>query len=150
MTRVLRNRMGNILRYRFSPPAQTVHQEDFEYMCTDFVDTVRKSFVNNGYGDDKGTRGGNFLVGYKGKLYNIQSDHQVGESVADYDAIGCGQDFCLGSLYATEKSNLNPFDRVKLALDSATNFSGGVRPPYVILAQPGNKIQKKTKNARKK
>ena len=145
-------RMGNILRFRFSPPAQTVHQEDFQYMTTDFVDALRKCFSQNGYGDKEATFGGNFLVGYKGNLYNIQGDHQVGMSAAPYDAVGCGEPFSKGCFFATEGSNLKPAERVKLALEAATNFSGGVRPPYIILYQPGlkKKSVKKSKKAKAK
>src|SRR5271166_2425691 len=57
-------RMGQLLRYKFSPPAQTVHQNDMEYMVTSFIDACRQCFSANGYGDEKATVGGTFLVGY--------------------------------------------------------------------------------------
>jgi hypothetical protein len=141
-------RMLNILRFKFSPPAQTVHQEDFQYMTTDFVDELRKCFSQNGFGDKDATQCGNFLVGYKGVLYNIMGDYQVGMSAAAYDAAGCGAVYSKGCFFATEGSNLKPAERVKLALEAATNFSGGVRPPYVIMFQAGSK-KKIVKKSRK-
>src|SRR6202041_1573395 len=66
-------RMGNILRYKLDPPQQTVSQNDMQYMVVSFIDDIRKCFADNGFSD-----GGNFLVGYKGALYNIEKDFQVG------------------------------------------------------------------------
>lgn len=124
-------RMGQLLRYKFSPPAQTVHQDDMEYMVTSFVDACRSCFSQNGFGDKDATWGGKFLVGYKGFLYTIDSDYQVGKLHIAFDALGCGADIALGALYATE--NLDPEKRITLALQAASTFSAGVAPPFTIL-----------------
>lgn len=134
-------RMGQLLRYKFAPPAQTVHQTDMEYMVTSFIDAVRQCFAGNGFGDKDASVGGNFLVGYKGKLYNIESDHQVGIPKLAYDAVGCGTDLALGALYATE--GLTPEQRINAALSAASTFSAGVAPPFTILKLEGE--GKKTK-----
>lgn len=134
-------RMGQLLRYKFSPPAQTVHQGDMEYMVTSFIDAVRQCFAGNGFGDKDASVGGNFLVGYKGKLYNIEADHQVGVPTLSYDAVGCGTDLALGALYATE--GLSPEQRINAALSAASTFSAGVAPPFTILKLEGE--DKKTK-----
>jgi len=122
-------RMGQLLRWKFSPPPQTVHQDDYEYMCTTFIDSVRECFARNGFGSEH--TGGNFLVGYKSKLYNVQADYQVGIPSAPFDTAGCGADLALGALYATE--GMNPEDRVKIALSAAAAFSAGVSAPFNIL-----------------
>src|SRR5277367_6187487 len=70
-------RMGQLLRYKFSPPDQTVNQGDMEYMVTSFIDSARRCFANNGFGDKEATRGGTFLVGFNSKLYTIEGDFQV-------------------------------------------------------------------------
>jgi ATP-dependent protease HslVU (ClpYQ) peptidase subunit len=144
-------RMGQLLRYKLSPPAQTVHQGDMEYMVTSFIDACRQCFAGNGFGDKDATVGGNFLVGYKGKLYNIESDYQVGIPQTTYDAVGCGSDLALGAMYATE--GLNPEQRINAALSAASNFSAGVAPPFTILKLEGEhkkpKPRKKTKRAAK-
>ena len=128
-------RMGQLLRYKFDPPKQTVHQTDMEYMVTDFVDGLRRCFSNNGFGDKDATVGGTFLVGYKGVLYTIQSDYQVGVPSDPYDAVGCGADLALGSLYSTAKMKLKPEDRVVMALEAASTFSAGVAPPFLLIKQ---------------
>lgn len=141
-------RMGQLLRYKFAPPAQTVHQDDMEYMVTSFIDACRQCFSGNGFGDKEATHGGNFLVGYKGKLYNIEGDHQVGLPKAPFDAVGCGSDLALGAMYATE--GLNPEERIRLALSAASCFSAGVSPPFTILKLEGEGKKPKPKPKAKK
>lgn len=124
-------RMGQLLRYKFDPPLQTVSQNDMQYMVTNFIDAVRQCFANNGFGDKDATIGGNFLVGYKGKLYNIESDFQVGLPAETFDAVGCGSDLALGALYASKDKK--PEDRIRLSLEAAAKFSAGVQGPFMLV-----------------
>jgi ATP-dependent protease HslVU (ClpYQ) peptidase subunit len=140
-------RMGQLLRYKFDPPAQTVNQGDMEYMVTSFIDAVRQCFAANGFGDKDATRGGTFLAGYKGKLYNIDSDFQVGIPSDNFDAVGCGAELALGAMFATE--NMKPEDRITTALGAASYFSGGVAPPFRIIHTVSAKPPAKKKSAKK-
>lgn len=127
-------RMIQLLQFSFTPP-KIKSKELFEYMCTDFITEVRKCFADGGYlqkyndGDEKG---GSFLVGINGRLFNIQDDFQVAESVLNFDAIGCGYGYALGSLFSTKSIGLNEKKRLKIALKTATKFSTGVEPPFVF------------------
>ena len=141
-------RMGQLLRYKFAPPAQTVHQNDMEYMVTSFIDACRQCFAGNGFGDKDATIGGNFLVGYKGKLYNIEGDYQVGVPKASFDAVGCGSDLALGAMYATE--GMPPEKRIHAALAAASTFSAGVAPPFTILKLESEVKKPKPKKRPKK
>lgn len=123
-------RMLQLLRYKFVPPAHPEGVDDMRYMVTDFIDSVRKCFTENGFGS--ASSGGNFLVGYNGKLYNIDGDYQVGIPALNYDAVGCGENFALGSFHATSK-NKNAMQRVEMALEAASEFSAGVCAPFVLL-----------------
>lgn len=136
-------RMGQLLRYKFDPPQQTVNQNDMQYMVTSFIDAVRRCFANNGFGDKDATVGGNFLVGYKGKLYNIESDFQVGIPAGDFDAVGCGADLALGALYASKGKK--PEQRVQAALEAASTFSAGVAPPFLFIKRTKPTAVKKSK-----
>ncbi|CAB4196908.1 Ntn_hydrolase domain containing protein [uncultured Caudovirales phage] len=122
-------RMGQLLRYKFDPPKQSVKTDDMKYMVTDFIDAVRKCFTDNGFGS--ASTGGLFLVGYNKKLYRVDSDFQVGKLVLPYAAIGCGDHYALGSMFSS--SNKKPEDKVKFALQTASTFSAGVAPPFKIL-----------------
>lgn len=127
-------RMIQLLQYSFIPP-KINNKNIHKYMCTDFIDEVRKCFSEGGFlqryqdGDEKG---GSFLVGYKDRLFKIDSDFQVGENKMEYDSIGSGSDFALGSLFTS--SNLEPKKRVIMALKSAEYLSMGVLSPFTILS----------------
>jgi len=128
-------RMGQLLRYAFDPPEHSSKKDDMEYLVVDVIDGVRELFKEHGYlGKESGRdEGGTFLMGYKGKLYVIDDDFQVGRTTDGFMAVGCGQDLALGALHATEKLGLDPHTRITLALDAACRFSAGVQGPYTFL-----------------
>lgn len=137
-------RMGQLLRFSLEIPRQII-KNDYHYLCTDFVDAVRNCLKTGGFAttiteeaggkqnSQQGEQGGTFLIGYRGKLYNIQSDYQVGIPTISFDACGCGEDYALGNLLATKGSTLSPRKRILKALTAATYFSAGVSPPFSIL-----------------
>jgi 20S proteasome alpha/beta subunit len=150
-------RMSDLLRYKLDPPKQTVHRDDRAYLVTDFVDSLRKCFSANGFGDKEATVGGTFLLGYKGTLYSVQKDYQIGIPSTQYDAVGCGADLALGSLHSTAKLNLKPEQRITMALEAASTFSAGVSPPFLVMKQeykdpeaPKKKSQPATSKKNKK
>lgn len=110
----------------------------YEYMCTSFVTAIRKCFKKGGFlqkfadGDEKG---GLFLVGYKGRLFKIGSDFQVAETLEGFDSCGCAEDYAIGSLITTRDLNkeMTVKERVYKALEVASERSGGVSPPFIIL-----------------
>lgn len=126
-------RMIQLLRFSLKPP-KIKNKEIYEYMCTDFINAVRKCFKKGGYlqketkGDDKG---GIFLVGYKNRLFRISQDFQVGESLRGYDAIGCGENYALGAIFTIKNHNIDARDKVLKALECASYFSGGVCEPFI-------------------
>jgi len=131
-------RMGQILRYHFSIPTIKVGQDIDSYLHTTFVDALIDSLSDNHYASEKDNvvRGGNFLFGYKGKLYEIQGNFQISQTTEKFDAVGCGDDLAKGALYATEKlvgDGLDPESKIKIGLGAACKFSAGVAPPYKIL-----------------
>lgn len=113
-----------------------------EYLVTKFVPNVIDLFEKGGYSrNNSGEKsGGHFLIGYKNKLYKIESDYQVGESFDNYEATGCGEYFALGSLHATENTDISPEGRIRLALQAASKFSTGVAPPYYIVNTNNDKV----------
>lgn len=128
-------RMGQILHYQFTPPEHPDKMGVDRYMNTLFVDEVRKCLDDHGYGNGR-DKGGTFIVGYRGKLFVLDGDFQVGMPHKNYTAVGCGHALCKGALHAIESSDLTdtmkPKDRIKLALQAAEEFSGGVRAPFLI------------------
>jgi hypothetical protein len=125
-------RMGQILRYKLVIPPYYPEVDIWKYMVEDFIDAVRKCFKESGYMKTKDAveEGGTFLVGFRGTLFEVEDDLQVGVIVAPYNACGCGRSYALGSL-ATSKGS--PEDRIQKALEVAEEFSAGVRKPFHIL-----------------
>lgn len=128
-------RMGQLLRFKLKVKKQSKIQSDYEYMCTTFIDSVRKCLKDNGYAEVHNNKEeiGSFLVGYNGHLYSVADDLQVGEDIDNYDSCGCGHPFAFGALnILTKNKNLSAEDIITGALETATKFSGGVRPPFII------------------
>lgn len=127
-------RMGQLLRYSFVPPLHHPDEDLNKYFVVNFINAVRKCFKDGGYvriKDDEET-GGQFLIGYEGQLFNVDSDFQVGRPLDPYDAVGSGANIALGVLYATEDSGLTPEQRIELALTAAEHHNAGVRAPFHI------------------
>jgi len=125
-------RMGQLLRFSLTAPVQTENQDVFEFMCTTFVNAVRDCLKNGGFAKkhNEEETGGTFLVGYRGRLFLIDSDYQVGEPMDGYATCGCGDQACNGALYAT--SGMAPKKRMNLVLQAAERHSAGVRGPFTI------------------
>lgn len=127
-------RMGQLLMSsRFISPKQKANQTDYDFMVTDFVDAVRNCFKDGGYlqKEDSGEeKGGMFLVGYKGVLYEMHEDFQVGIPHEIFSACGCGDDLAKGAFFAIKNMDFSPIKKMEMALNSANHFSAGVAPPY--------------------
>lgn len=125
-------RMGQLLRYSLHPPKFHADEDIFKYMVTDFVNAVRECLKNGGFAtkDKEEERAGTFLMGFKGRLFKIEADYQVGESGKPFDACGCGDDIALGAMFAS--GHLPPEERITQALEAAEQFSAGVRRPFII------------------
>lgn len=128
-------RMGDILKHRFVPPSVKKGMPLDKYMATDFVDAVRACFKKYAYGKlESGEQtGGTFLVGYKGRLFEIEDDFQVAEQVLPFASCGCGYYYAMGSMYNDYKSGKmlkDPEKTLERALEVASTFSGGVLPPF--------------------
>lgn len=130
-------RMGQLLRYSFTPPPLSKRGDVDRYMVTDFIDAVRKTLKKGGARrvEEKVEEGGTFLVGFRGRLFEINDDFQVGEGVDPYRAVGSGRDVVLGALYVTEFA-MDPVERIQLALAAAERHGAAVRSPFTVLSEP--------------
>ena len=113
-------RMGQLLRFKLKVKDQIEKQTDYEYMCTTFIDAVRKCLKENAYTtiDDNVERIGIFLVGYNEKLYKIEGDLQVGESYDNFNSVGCGEDYAKGAMEILTKSKQSPRQIIKKSFNN--------------------------------
>jgi ATP-dependent protease HslVU (ClpYQ) peptidase subunit len=131
-------RMGQLLRYAFTPPEHSPKKDDMTYLVTDFVNSIRDCYRDNGYltREAEVESGGTFLFGYRNNLYSMEDDFQIAKSQANFAACGCGSQIALGAMAASRTLTIAPEKRIELALLAAEEFSAGVRGPYTILVLP--------------
>lgn len=125
-------RMGQLLAFKLKPPKRHADDDVMTFMVTEFIDAVRDCLKAGGYAEKEKEveRGGNFLVGYAGRLFNIGSDYQVGESIHGFDACGSGESIALGSMASTV--GRPTAERIARALSAAEKFNAGVRSPFYV------------------
>lgn len=125
-------RMGQLLKHSLTVPKITENKNHYEYMCTDFIDAVRNCFKRGGYSKTENgvESGGFFLVGFRGTIYYIESDFQVGMMDIPYFSVGCGSSYALGACDILKNKNISVENKIKAALEVAYKFSAGVRPPF--------------------
>jgi hypothetical protein len=135
-------RMGQLLRYSLRLPRRETREAAYgsdpdRFMATTFVDAVRACLKKGGFArkEDEAESGGTFLVGWRGRLYEVNDDYQVGRSVSGYSAVGGGAEIAFGALHAT--NDADPAQRVERALQAASAHSATVRPPFVVLSTKG-------------
>jgi ATP-dependent protease HslVU (ClpYQ) peptidase subunit len=127
-------RMIQLLQFDFKPPEHPVGHDDLRYMVTSVVPQIQYCFRDGGFLEINNNvlTGGLFLIAYRNTLYTICSDFQVGCNKNQLDAIGCGAYYALGAMEALNKK-YKAKERIKKSLQIATKYSGGVRPPFLIL-----------------
>lgn len=129
-------RMGQILEHHLSAPQPFEGEGGMAYMVKRFIPAVKEQLKSHGFQrtNDGQDSGGTFLVGYRGELYEVEDDYQVGRVLQRYHAVGCGRDLAIGSLFTTNDFELSPRERITLALQAAAEFSAGVRGPFTIIS----------------
>lgn len=115
----------------------------WRWMVTAFAESARAALKRGGYVQVKDARedAGEFLAGVRGRLFYVGSDFQVVEPLRQYAAVGAGARVALGALYGIDEAHaragvgpMPPEARVRMALEAAQEFNGGVRGPFTILS----------------
>lgn len=136
-------RMGQIIRSCFDRPLQDPSLSDYDYLCSTYMDELRKCFCSAGFMRKEHNVediDGSFLLGFNSNLYQIETDLQVGQYFIKYAATGCAEDYAMGVLYGLEVDvKLSPEERILKALHAAQNFSAGVRSPFFVECLEQNK-----------
>lgn len=127
-------RMGQLLRYKFIPPQRRKNLSVETFMVKVFVEKIRTCLKKGGFAERKNNveTGGTFIVGYKARLFTIERDFQVGCSIENFAAVGCGGSYARAVLWQLGNSRASPNYKILQALKAAEYFSAGVRRPFVI------------------
>ncbi len=134
-------RFGQLMQYYFKPPKQPKTMSDHEYLCTLFVDEMRKVFKEKGYlSIDKNVEeGGTALIAYKNKLYYLEDSFQILRA-KEFGSVGSGSYFAMGSLATT--IGQPAYDRALKALRVASDLNPYVKGPYYCADSGSIGIQK--------
>ena len=126
-------RMGQLLYCANLNIEHPPKMNNFMFMVSKFIPVVKKSLQDGDWEkkQDNRAEGGEFLVGYKGELYQIDTDFQV-QWCKKYSAAGCGEQVALGSLYSTRDIVDDGPGRLKMALQAAAAHNCGVRTPFTV------------------
>lgn len=129
-------RLGNILKYKFTPPKIT---KDIEiYMNIDFIESIKELCRDNGILkmiDNEESNVGQILVGIHGRIFNIDYDFNIGWNLDKNYSIGCGSSYAISALQTLDiidpqYKKYSPEKRLNIALEIAEKNSLGVKPPY--------------------
>ena len=129
-------RMGQLLEFNLSPPPINEGQEAYNYAVKSLIPAIRDTLRSGGYTSTNNGReeGGIFLVGFRGRLFRIDSDFQVGESAINVESVGCGEAYALGAMHALKEAE--PMERLQAGLEAAATFSAGVAGPFHFVELP--------------
>lgn len=83
-------RMGQILQYCWEVPARPEGITDLGYMVGVVIPSIRALFVEQKYILETEKSGGNFLITYRGVIYEIQHDFAVIDHSRRFAAVGSG------------------------------------------------------------
>ncbi|RJR27759.1 hypothetical protein C4561_01505 [candidate division WWE3 bacterium] len=128
-------RMGQVLRYQLKIPRRPVKMDALDFMVKFFVEKVRYALHLAGMLKDQSSNDsveGNVLIGYRGRLFVIDSDFQVAEPDAEFYCIGTGAMVANGSLFTTASCGMSPEERIMLSLEAAEKYCVGVARPFKI------------------
>ncbi len=125
-------RMIDLLKYSLQLPRYNggdIHR----YMVVEFVDAVRRCLKDGGFAKKESEReeGGDFLIAFRGRLFEVANNYHVVEAACRYTAVGSADDLALGALYATQDLH-DPAARLSLVLHAAACHNSDVREPFVI------------------
>ncbi len=127
-------RFGQLLEYVFEVPPQPKDVDDMKYMCLTFVDALREVLKDRGQArirdNVESTGWGSALIGYRGVLYELDSDFQVRPK--PYASTGSGYIAALGVLNHLHRTapKMNPNKMLEHALTTAADLTGSVSGPF--------------------
>lgn len=126
-------RLNQLLQYKLKIPGCPANMGMEEYMVVHVAEAVRACLKDAAFvkvENSQECHEGRALVGYKGRLFELQGYYQMCEDMRSYAAIGSGADFACGALHALQGASGSVRDRLFRAMDAATEFNAGVHPPY--------------------
>ncbi len=145
-------RLGQLLQYSLKIPDFDPRETDMNWLVNDYIDAVRhtleeKGHIIKGEHTDEGIPEGDFLLGFRGKLYIVEGNFQVLRVSRGYVATGCGASYALGVMHYQMNhlpaKQRDPIEMLERALEAASEHSAGCAPPHhVFQLKPDGTVEK--------
>ncbi|CAM0111736.1 peptidase HslV family [Vibrio phage 166E36-1] len=129
-------RMGQILQYNWEQPPRIEGLTDRQYLQTDVIESMRNCLAQFGVGEFKEGehQGGNFLIGYRGGIYEMQNNFSILKN-DDFAAIGSGTYHAEAALKVlTEVPDFDPAYVLQKAIEVAGEFTTSVSKECTIVS----------------
>ena len=120
------------IKYHLSVRAQHDEENDHAYIVVAFVEAMRELLKAKAVTTVRENTESVWccLVGYKGKLYQMESDFNISSTARGFDAIGCGDAYALGAMIALK--DLEPIQRIMQTLAISGELCALVASPYYV------------------
>ena len=132
-------RMGQLLQYYWTPPTKSADVTDNVYIYKVVVSSINSLFKDNDWGvkDKSEFQGGNFLFGWRGRLFVMQPNLSVLE-LDKFGSVGSGEYHALAAMKTMELTgsyDKNPEKFLSTALTVAHSCVSGVSLEYDYLTE---------------
>lgn len=131
-------RILQIIRYLFVPPP--IDGDLLAYMVKAFVPALRATIKEHEgeVTDPNGDKllNGTYLIGVRGRLFEVDCTYAVIEAKAKYASIGCADQEALAAMFTATSllgGDIGPEKIVERGLLAAVEFDTSIRPPFTIL-----------------
>lgn len=115
-----------VVKHRVNFPQFHPDMDPVEFAEAAIPDAIRDALKSHGAGtveDGQDWGDSTILYVFKGEIYEMTANFGVLRIGDEYAACGSGEDYALGSLFATE--GMDPKERVTKAVSAAIQFSSG-------------------------
>jgi len=133
-------RFGDILQWNFNFPKFEDGRDFHEYLASDFVSSLLDTLQNLKHVEfrDGEALSYTFIIGRKGKIFQIHSDFSVSVLGDGYDACGSGDQLAMAALEGMKGLSLTPEEKISRALQIVSKFTANVGPPFHVICEDEN------------
>lgn len=130
-------RMGQILKHGLNISLDKNNKDTLDGIIYRVVDRVRELFKERGFLKNNNGReeGGDFMVGFRNRLFTVYDSFQIAENELPYNAIGGAASYAMGAMSILERfePDLTGKEKVQNALMVAAEMSIGVSGPFDMI-----------------
>jgi len=132
-------RMMQLIQYHLVIPQRLPLVSDEEYIIVSLVGAIRQCLKDNGLLEVENAKektGQDCIIGYKGRLFLLQTDLSIYMSSFSSIAIGVGKIYAQTAMHTQQRyiksKRVTPCVRIIRALEVAESLCIGVSPPFYV------------------